>query len=136
MVCSNQHNLCQDCLGNLLESRINRCPECREIITSTSISRNRFACKTVEVLASMKLGTAMVEERMERKSGFDNRQLDLDRLLAAIPASPSASDVSSEHISESDLAPGALSTTLCRFYSTPSGLTSCDLAPWNSSWAS
>jgi hypothetical protein len=151
MVCSNQHNLCQDCLGSLLENRDNRCPECREIITS--ISRNRFACKAVEVLASMKLGTALVEERMERKSGFENRQLDLDSLLAAISASTSASDVSSEHMSESSLAPGALSTwarraffpprwevgsriqdqtsstssrgsfntTLCRFYSTPNG---------------
>jgi hypothetical protein len=93
MVCSNQHNLCQDCLGNLLENRINRCPECREIITS--ISRNRFACKAVEVLASIKLGTALVEERMERKSGFENRQIDLDGLLAAIP-SHSTSDDSSE----------------------------------------
>jgi hypothetical protein len=146
MVCSNQHNLCQDCLGSLLENRDNRCPECREIITS--ISRNRFACKAVEVLASMKLGTALVEERMERKSGFENRQLDLDRLLAAISASPSAGDVFSEHMSESGLAPGPLSTwarrafsplrwevqdqtssssrgsfntTLCRFYSTPNG---------------
>ena len=117
MVCSNQHNLCQDCLGSLLESRINRCPECREIITS--ISRNRFACKAVEVLASMKLGTAMVEERMERKSGFENRQLDLDRLLAAIPASPSPSDVSSEHDSESDLAPLARSTWARRAFSPP-----------------
>ena len=117
MVCSNQHNLCQDCLGSLLESRINRCPECREIITS--ISRNRFACKAVEVLASMKLGTAMVEERMERKSGFENRQLDLDRLLAAIPASPSPSDVSSEHNSESDLAPLARSTWARRAFSPP-----------------
>jgi hypothetical protein len=64
----------------------------------------------VEVLVSMELGTALVEERMERKSDFENRQLDLDRLLAAIPASPSASDVSSEHINESGLAPGGLST--------------------------
>ena len=112
MVCSNQHNLCHDCLGSLLENRNNRCPECREIITS--ISRNRFACKAAEALASMKLGTALVEERMEMQSGFKNRQLDLDRRLAAIvwratarttpsptltayrsQASPSASDVSS-----------------------------------------
>ena len=112
MVCSNQHNLCHDCLGSLLENRNNRCPECREIITS--ISRNRFACKAAEALASMKLGTALVKERMEMQSGFKNRQLDLDRRLAAIvwratarttpsptltayrsQASPSASDVSS-----------------------------------------
>ncbi len=51
MVCGIQHNLCQDCLCSLLDNQINRCPECHEIITS--ISRNLFACKAVEVTVSV-----------------------------------------------------------------------------------
>jgi hypothetical protein len=89
IVCSNQHNICKDCLANLLRKGQKReCPECRATITS--VKPNRFACKAVQIVASATLGAGLLEERSVRHEAA--KPLDLDCLLASIPKPPYASD--------------------------------------------